>query len=79
MDPLLRKSRRMMKRKNGHSWPYSHNWLCQIDLWQVNYGKLAIGHFGMWQTNLSNWQINLLMISHFKVIEVIVKLLLTFP
>jgi hypothetical protein len=47
MDPLLRKSRGMMKRKNGHSWPYSHNRLAIIDLWQVDYGKLAIGHFGM--------------------------------
>jgi hypothetical protein len=46
MDPLLRKSRRMMKRKNGHSWPYSHNrllssivpnWFMASQLWQTGY------------------------------------------
>lgn len=45
MDPLLRKSRGMMKRKNGHSWPYSHNRLAIIDCAKLIYGKSIMANW----------------------------------
>jgi hypothetical protein len=45
MDPLLRKSRRMMKRKNGHSWPYSHYRLAIIDCAKLICGKSIMANW----------------------------------
>ncbi len=44
MDPLLKKSRGMMKRKNG-SWPYSHNQLAIIDCAKLIYGKSIMANW----------------------------------
>lgn len=45
IDPLLRKSRRMMKRKNGHSWPSSHNQLAIINHAKLIYGKSIMANW----------------------------------
>lgn len=45
MGPLLRKSRRMMKKKNCHLWPYSHNPLPIIECAKLIYGKSIMANW----------------------------------